>query len=113
MPAYTSYGKATMFGADAHSHTPTQHTKCTHVICDMPWKALDVTDVIPFVLRSRTPTCVGQEPVRTSGAKAVSPLKVQPPKLTVHGAAEAPLDAVSSIASKRRPFNLTVQGAAD
>jgi hypothetical protein len=45
--------------------------KCTHVICDMPWKASDDgTDVIPLLLRLRKPFCVGQEPVRTSGAPA-------------------------------------------
>ncbi len=52
--------------------TYTQAThKCTHVICDMPWKASDDgTDVIPLLLRSNIPFCMGQEPVRTSGAPA-------------------------------------------
>jgi hypothetical protein len=59
--------------------------KCTHVICDMPWKASDGTEVIPLLLRSSIPFCVGQEPVRTSGAPAQSPLKLQPPNATVQG----------------------------
>ena len=40
--------------------------------------------MIPLRERSREPSSVGQDPVRTSDALAWSPLKVQPPKATVH-----------------------------
>jgi len=76
----------------------------THVICDMPWKASGSTDVMPLRLSSSIPFSVGQEPLRTSGAPSVLPLKVQPPNTTFQSSAEAPLDKVSSTANKRRLF---------
>jgi hypothetical protein len=66
----------------AHPHKHTHQG--THCICGRPWKASSCTDVIPLPARSSVPACVGQEPVRTSGAPALSPLKLQPPKATVH-----------------------------
>ncbi len=51
----------------------------------MPAKASAGTDVMPLPRRYSVPPSVGQEPDRTSGAPARSPLKVQPPKPNVHG----------------------------
>ena len=59
----------------------------------MPAKASAGTEVIPLLSRFSLPPCVGQEPDRTSGAPLESPLKLQPPNPTVHGKAEALLDA--------------------
>jgi hypothetical protein len=59
-------------------------------------KASGGTEVIPLLERSSVPPCVGQEPDRTSGAPAWSPLKLQPPNPTVQGKAEALLDAARS-----------------
>ncbi len=70
---------------DKYNRTHKQTHHGTHVICVIFWKASGGTDVIPLYSRKSQPPCVGQEPVRTSGAPAWSPLKVQPPKATVHG----------------------------
>ena len=51
----------------------------------MPAKASAGTDVMPLPARCSVPPSAGQEPERTSGAPAKSPLKVQPPKFNVHG----------------------------
>ncbi len=63
---YTQQNKPQKTIAHQHKHTH----RGTHVICDMFWKASGCTDVIPFDERSSVPACVGQEPVRTSGALA-------------------------------------------
>jgi hypothetical protein len=52
----------------AHPHKHIHHG--THVICVIFWKVSGGTDVIPLYERSSAPACVGQEPVRTSGAPA-------------------------------------------
>ena len=77
-PSFVLKGGNTIAYPHKHTH------QGTHVICDMFWKASGCTDVIPFDERSSVPACVGQEPVRTSGAPSYSPLKVQLPKATVH-----------------------------
>ena len=53
-----------------NKHTQTNTYDGTHVIVDMPWKALGCTDVMPLLERSSVPPSVGQEPDRTSGAPA-------------------------------------------
>jgi hypothetical protein len=68
----------------------------THCIFAMPAKACSGTEVIPLAERISMPPSLGQEPDRTSGAPAESPLKVHPPNLTVQGEAEAVLDAARS-----------------
>ena len=45
-------------------------------------------DVIPLLSRIRVPVSVEQEPVRTRSAPEESPVNVQAPKLTLHGALE-------------------------
>ncbi len=52
----------------AHPHKHTNQD--THVICGMSWKESGCTDVILLYARYSCPPCVGQEPVRTSGAPA-------------------------------------------
>ena len=51
----------------------------------MPAKASAGTDVMPLPARCSVPPSAGQEPERTSGAPAKSPLKVQLPNSNVHG----------------------------
>ncbi len=58
-------------------------------------KAVPGTTVIFLWLRFRYPGSSGQEPCRTSGDPSVSPVKTQPPKVTVQGRPDAPLGAAA------------------
>jgi hypothetical protein len=84
--------------------TQTNTYQGTHSIFAMPAKAWAGTDVIPLLVRSSVPPCVGQEPDRTSGAPSESPLKAQLPNPTVQGKAEALLDAARSQRTASRRF---------
>ena len=72
-----------------HPPTHTEQGSNTHVQRPMPANESFFTDVMPSLYSNRSPLWVGQEPERSSGAPLVSPEKVQPPYVTLQGAASA------------------------
>ena len=78
---------------NTHKHAPPPHTgrqgSNTHVQAPMPANESFFTDVMPLLFSHRVPLWMGQEPERSSGAPLVSPEKVQPPYVTLQGAASA------------------------
>ena len=77
-----------------NKHAHTQAGMQTHLQAPMPTNESFFTDVMPLLLRLRTPkAAVGQEPERTSGAPSRSPENTQPPNVTFQGlAASAELE---------------------